>query len=72
MGSEAFVVKMLEGGRCGSNLIRTKSHSGPKIQGVVFYVGPEGLEVLEMGRGRGNYWPEMLGVSMTKEGRRSL
>lgn len=49
MGSEAFVVKTLEGGRCGSNLIRTKSHPGPKIQGNVFYVGPEGLEVLAMG-----------------------
>lgn len=49
MGSEAFVVKMLEGGRCSSNLIRTKSHSGPKIQGNVFYVGPEELEGLVMG-----------------------
>ena len=49
MGSEAFVVKMLEGGRCSSDPIRTKSHSGPKIQGNVLYVGPEGLEVLAMG-----------------------
>lgn len=49
MGSEVFVVKTLEGGICGSNLIRTKSHPGPKIQGKVFYVGPEGLEVLAMG-----------------------
>lgn len=72
MGSEAFVVKPLEGGGYGSNLSRRKSPLGPEIQGGELYVDPEGLEVLVVGRGRWNFWSHMLGVGMTKGGRSSL
>lgn len=81
MGSEAFVVRLREGGRYGSHLSSRRSHTGPEIQDSELHVGPEGLEVRVMellpwhlhlaleALGSKLLSPGMLGAGMMKEGR---
>lgn len=48
MGSETFVVRLLEGEKCGSNVSSRRFYTGLEIQDSELHVGPEGLEVRVM------------------------